>query len=331
MSGKSIGIGLILVLIWLAAVPVAFVTLYSVLEMQAAARAADKGDTRLATLRVVSMGIALDKADETRDRRANLTRDRNAALLTLFEARNKVRARAVDILTATGIEGGSTLCAASPADLKLCQIDHKLDACTADWLKISDCYQKSMARSRGVPALESDFTRLRNAMDTARDEGYKFNSISARLRDSAKLEDDPLLPVAESYRTIGLPFFKWLFMLPQGVVVAVFTSLMACIGAGVGSLVKMLRRRTNSEIPQDYLFRYFLASPLLGALTGFLVYFVISAGTAFLVPEQDSAATTAVNNLSVPALASLGVFAGLAAEDAIAWLTDKATGFFGKK
>jgi hypothetical protein len=313
-------------------VPVAFVTLYSVLEMQAAARAADKGDSRLATLRVVTMAVALDNADRSGGRRQELTRRRHEKLITLFEARNKVRARAVDILTATGVEGASAMCAGSPADLKLCQIDHKLEACTADWLKISDCYQQAMPKARAaVPALADEAARLRDSMDIARDEGFKFNSISASLRDSATLEDDPLLPVAESYRTIGLPFFTWLFILPQGVVVACFTSLMACIGAGVGSLVARLRRRRDAPDADAYFLKAFLASPLLGALTGFMVYFVISAGTAFLVPQQDSAATTAVNNLSVPALASLGVFAGLAAEDAIAWLTDKARSFFGKK
>jgi hypothetical protein len=55
---------------------------------------------------------------------------------------------------------------------------------------------------------------------------------------------------------------------------------------------------------------------------------VISAGAAFLVQGNLGGATEAVNNLSVPALASLGVFAGLAATTAIAWLQAKAASFF---
>lgn len=59
-----------------------------------------------------------------------------------------------------------------------------------------------------------------------------------------------------------------------------------------------------------------------------MVFFVISAGAAFLVQPSGGTATDAVNSLSPAALASLGVFAGLAAEDALSWLREKASSFF---
>ena len=66
----------------------------------------------------------------------------------------------------------------------------------------------------------------------------------------------------------------------------------------------------------------------MGALAGFTVFFVVAAGAAFLVQPSAKGAIDAVNNLSAPALASLGIFAGLAADNAIEWLRSKAIGFF---
>ncbi|HYE27258.1 MAG TPA: hypothetical protein VEA61_03350 [Allosphingosinicella sp.] len=336
-SARMIATAVVLGLVWFALVPLAFVTFYSALEMHSAARAAyDNGDARLATYRVVTLANDLAAAEEEARNHTKLTHDRQVALQELFEERDAMRRAAVSILTTAGVRNASRQCTAPAAERKLCQLDRKLEHCTADWQLIIDCSEQAAQLSQGRTDLSPKAANLDAAQRKAIEKSVAVNRISASLRQSsAKREQltaalkDPLRPVAESYRSIELPAFRWLFALPQGVVVAVFTALMASIGAAVGSLVTLLRRRRESPDEESYYFRAFIASPLLGALTGFMVYFVVSAGTAFLVPETQATAVSAVNNLSVPALASLGVFAGLGAESAIAWLTRKAKGFFG--
>ncbi len=117
-------------------------------------------------------------------------------------------------------------------------------------------------------------------------------------------------------------------MFPTGVIVALFTGVMGSIGAAVRSLFNMLNPVLKNEEHAETVWQSFGIRPMLGALAGFIVYFVISAGASFLVQPTVADATTAVNNLSPSALASLGIFAGLAAEDALEWLIEKAKGFF---
>jgi hypothetical protein len=102
---------------------------------------------------------------------------------------------------------------------------------------------------------------------------------------------------------------------------------MAALGAGVAFLLNFMRGPHSTET-QDELARGFIISPLLGGLIGFMVYFVVSAGTAFLVQPAPANPAEATSNLSAPALASLGVLAGLAAENAVEWLRAKAAAFF---
>lgn len=334
---RAIGTAVAVGIVWFVIAPLAFVTFYSALEMHSAARAAyAAGDGRLATYRVVTLASDLEKNERENETHTKLTHDRQVALQQLFEERDSTRRAAVDMLTVAGVKDAARQCTAPPAERKLCQLDRELEHCTADWQLVIDCSLRATQLAQSNPGLAQKVKDLETAKERAIEKGVAANRISASLRQSsqrlrqlAPALKEPLRPVAESYRSIELPGFRWLFVLPQGVVVAVFTSLMASIGAGVGSLVTLLRRRRESKDQEGYYFRAFLASPLLGALTGFMVYFVVAAGTAFLVPETQSTAVTAVNNLSVPALASLGVFAGLGAENAIAWLTRKAKSFFG--
>jgi len=147
--------------------------------------------------------------------------------------------------------------------------------------------------------------------------------------DDGSLDDQKA--VALSYnKQRAILFFEFAFFLPSGVIVASFTGLMGAIGAAVYSLyVELGVLAAPKETPgPDRAWMAFGVRPLLGALAGFTVFFVISAGTSFLIQPQAAEATQAVNQLSPPALASLGLFAGLASENALRWLIEKANSFF---
>jgi hypothetical protein len=315
---------LALFLVWAALIPSAFVTLYTIIELQSSARNAVKGDTRLAPLNTVKLAKQLNQAEADKARSGQLAAKRNHARLELLKARTVVRVLVMESLTLHGVKKATELCTAPLPILKQCQIDNDPAACATDWLKIQDCYDQSLSLSAGDKAA----TKVaRDAIVDARNKGYEFNELSAQLRDQNKVENDPLLPIAEVVRAIRIPWFNAFFVLPQGVIVACFTSVMAALGAGVASLVQLVRQQGAVE-QYPALVRSFVYSPLLGGLTGFLVYFVVSAGTGFLVQPAPADPAQATNNLSAPALASLGILAGLAAENAIGWLQNKANSFF---
>src|SRR5262245_35307910 len=121
---------LILVLIlWLIAMPLGFATLYSVIELQAAARAASKDDNRLSTFRTTVLAAKLEFADRHAARREALTTARNDAMIDLFETRNAVRASAIDLLSEHGIQDATGLCTASLQKQQECQVEQKLFSC----------------------------------------------------------------------------------------------------------------------------------------------------------------------------------------------------------
>lgn len=139
---------------------------------------------------------------------------------------------------------------------------------------------------------------------------------------------DNIGSVATSYNNMtGVWFFMRLFRMPPGAVVALFTALMGAIGSAVYSLLQSVVRGRHAITAMDG-WIFYGGRPVLGAMAGFMVFFVVSAGTAFLIQPGAASATDAVNSLSPPALASLGVFAGIAAESALKWLNVKATSFF---
>jgi hypothetical protein len=175
--------------------------------------------------------------------------------------------------------------------------------------------------TRGSPAA------IAASNETAPDGGTSTDAAPpATEPDEAAARRRALGQVAMSYAGLAAwPLFEHLFFLPSGAVVALFTGVMGAIGAGVYSL---LTKVNEAQTAREGLWRRFAMRPLLGATTGFMVFFVISAGAAFLVQPNGGGAIEAVNSLSPPALASLGVFAGLAAEKALHWLKEGANSFF---
>jgi hypothetical protein len=313
------------ILLWAIVIPLAFATLYSTIELQAAARSASKGDA-LATFHTIALARQLDGVDKPGVRNS-IVHNRHAALLSLFQARSTVRAEAIDLLAAHGVHDATSQCTAPPADLKACQIDNNLAACTTDWLRISGCFETASQLASRDRSAQPALALMKSDMKGARDRGFAFNSYSLNLQELNKIEGDPYFPVSDALRNSRLPLTRTLFVLPQGVVVACFTSLMAALGAVVSALIK-LPAAPAGGYPIEAILRTFVVAPIIGAVAGFMVYFVVSAGTAFLIQPAAADATQAVNNLSAPALASLGIFAGLAADSAIKWLESKASSFF---
>jgi hypothetical protein len=313
-------------LVWLVAMPFAFATLYSAIELQSAARAASKDDNRLSTLRTAEIASKLKLAEQSNSRVEALASQRDQAWVDVMEARTNARVSIIDFLAGHGVSGATAQCTASPNDVRACQLNQNPEGCMNDWTRVSSCYEQALSKANNQADRDA-IAAMKQQMEDARKKAFTFNRLNRRINEENVVENDPLRPVAEAYRQIRLPLFRQIFVLPQGVVVACFTSVMAALGAGVSSLLSFLRSDSSASSRQDFV-RSFLVSPLLGGLIGFMVYFVVSAGTAFLVQPAPANPAEATNNLSAPALASLGVLAGLAAESAVVWLQAKAAAFF---
>lgn len=345
--------------LWVFAVPLAFVTLYSVIELQAAARSAGAIEPRLAALTAIDLARKLDAADASKDE-AMKRKDAALAVLadastrraylfpTLQEQRSAVRSDAIQTLKDSGQTVAVGQCAASPTVIASCKPNDPAGrgACTEDWQRARMCYISALSEVRRHTDLADARPLLIRDMNQQDMTARQFNEQSERAQlatvaasqSKAKIDEDdalltdtknPFSAVSEGYRRLeGLPAFVHLFLLPAGAVVAMFTGLMAGIASGVASLVTTFKDADASWPETGSLMRSGLMSPAIGALAGFMTFFVVSAGTAFLVSSSEKGAIDAINSLSAPALASLGVFAGLAAEAAITWLQTKANAFF---
>jgi len=347
--------------LWGLAAPLVFTALYSVIEIQGAARASATGDGRLADLQVVGLARDLQKNRAEADaiesqlngERAQLAKVLpliDAAKIKLDQNRGVVRAETLELAARYGLPITQAQCVA-PAEV-LGQCAHKQDdsACAADWQLATSCYYRLMA-SAGTPGLRGDagfetaLEGLSATMTAARDAGYAYNGYakaynaalartveakgSLEALDPTKLagpQNGQMLGVAQAYLVLNrVPLLVKLFLLPPGVSVALFTALMGALGALVGALSSRFSPASpKSPAAHEIAF----VKPALGGMAGFTVFFVVSAGAAFLVQPGAKGAADAVNSLSAPALASLGIFAGLAADSAIEWLKTRAAAFF---
>lgn len=320
-------------LTWLILAPLAFVTVYSALDLQASAKLVSEkepalSNAYLSTLRTAALARRLELAESQKEARQELVARRDRALIDLFEARDRIRVTAMQVLTDHEYDYPQAFCIADDTKLTECQIEKKLGSCQADWAKIQQCSGAAaqMLKKDGATGKQL-LQRLRDDGTAARRLGFDFNRLSARVRENQLLVDDPLYPQAEGLKSIRLPLFRSVFALPNGVLVACFTMLVATIAAAVASLVEMTIDSNPQLLSVGRVTKAFIAAPLIGGLAGFMVYFVVVAGTAF-VTQSDGGQSIPSQNLSTPALASLGVFAGLAANSAIAWIKGKADSFF---
>jgi hypothetical protein len=327
MQKLTLPLWIIVAFFWLILLPVTFVTLYSAIELQNAARSTPGVNSRLAMLDTIAL---VRKLDLQKVPTYKLEEEFRNAKNARYQRRDEVRIAAIEILVANDKPDARTICNVPDETSLNCtsQLEGSGASCLKDWRVIQKCYDEALTfEGKASSEDKRSFKALRDLMKTAGLQTVLHNAAAERAAAALKLEKDPLFPVANALRQpLTKDLLQMVFVIPQGVVVACFTSLMAVLGAGVASLLKFRRRKAS--IRGNDALKSFLVAPLIGGLTGFMVYFVISAGTAVLVEPAPATSSQPISNLSAPALASLGIFAGLAAEQAIIWLQQKASAFF---
>jgi hypothetical protein len=237
-------------------------------------------------------------------------------------------------MVVNGITDAFKICKGTIEDRKLCQIDGDRIACEKEWEKISGCYARALQISH-KSADNVSMDKLKSLLELANDDGYSFNHLAMQLRDIKKSisltnvsPDSPIFAIADSISSVKIPLFLSIYQMPRGTVIALFTALMGCAGAMLSLLINYTLNIFGDEGVEQH-WKSILMTPLMGAVVGFLVYFVIAAGTSFLVqPAPSGPGTGSVANLSAPSLASLGILAGLASRRTALWLQAKANSIF---
>lgn len=335
-----------LLALWLCLAPMTFTVLYSVIELQAEARSAVGANGRLATFKTVLLADRLglreghQKALERQQDALNEAlkkplAERSRAEGGLAIARTRLTASLSPPTAAPNASSQPGVGAAPARDLEA-DVRNALRNLTAEARRgdresgveraeLAARYQDYQDAQTQLIVADQDVSLLLNSIG-------KINADLDRVRNPKDSPADvDLLPVANSYLTLTRrpvgPIVEDFFTLPASALVALFTAFMGAVGAAVGSLAVEAGLTKSSARLTPY--RAYLVRPLLGGMAGFTVFFVVSAGTTFLIrPGGEEAAGEAANLLSPAALASLGVFAGLASEAAIEWLRAKASAFF---
>jgi len=337
--------------VWFVLVPVIFAFFYTVIETQSAARVAVGANSRLAPFTISRLADRLTALEAEIERTSQeltvLDEKIRAAKVKVDEAKEESTA-AINSVWITFRNAQPT------CELEQCLADIVTDNDQHDWAEGAEIPKRVAAAQRLYDAYRnaqfiSDDLVDRNghaetALATARAEynGTKLpaspDPAQADQADQpvvgpvgaaqASTEDQKAVALSFNKQRHAIPLFEFAFFLPSGVIVASFTGLMGAIGAAVYSLYVELGMLAAPKGEPDRTWMAFGVRPLLGALAGFTVFFVISAGASFLIQPQAAEATQAVNQLSPPALASLGLFAGLASENALKWLVEKANSFF---
>lgn len=340
--------------IWLLVAPAIFVILYSVIELQSASRRALKdADASFANLRVLSLADEMEvqeariadaraDADKIADRRRQLSQALDTQRVSIEQERALLRQDVMSIAARDDLTMKPDVCKSTTDVLYKCAGGDEL-SCAQDWETIENCYYQTLSLLGRRPDGPADAKVVQLQLAAATQAGFAYNrlarasnefdamakddsgKVAAAQAEEARLSADPLKSVADSYRVISIvPGVRLLFLLPSGVSVALFTGLMAAVGAAIGAVSS----RVNASEPSASGVEIAFLRPLIGGLAGFTVFFAIAAGAAFLVQPSAKDATSAVNELSAPALAALGIFAGLASDTALSWLRSKATAFF---
>jgi hypothetical protein len=346
----------VLAIFWWVFVPITFALLYTVIELQGAARIA--GKTSLATNEVSSRADELERAEKRLD-----VLDKQ-----LSEARQE-QDKATD---GYELAGNETATLAQTLLLRISENENGMPICEgADGM--SDCLAKVLPIMSKAPwntdpvaqdllrdlqssnlkyhSAVADSDRMdRRCLDVAREmesaralladrSASEANANSACMRTiggSTSMGATATAPLAEPIETVYavannlkkirgyVPAVGVLFLLPSGVVVAFFTGLMGALGGAITSLMRVLRKTTDG----DKMWKLYGVNPIMGALAGFTVYFVVSAGAVFFVQPGWAETAQAENQLSPAALALLGLFAGLAGGKTMDWLIEKAEALF---
>ena len=345
-----------LAIVWGVVAPLLFIMLYAVIETQAAARSAIGENTKLAPYTISRIAKDLREIEPQlapkRDarRRAEEEWQRSQNEVTNYQGSEVAGLQALAIRIGVDSRNcydlGDCLDALiaraanlSPADLP--PVQEQVSVLQGKKARFLDLNAIDKAKYEIWSSANRDYVELErkwNGQGTAEDWPGEA-SLSMNAKEQPLQQSSPATPienahaVAMSYNLQRAfnPLFELFFFMPSGVLVAFFTSLMGAIGGAMSSLMRDLNETPEAALqnrPAKSLWQAYGATPLLGALAGFTVFFVISAGTTFLVQPGSLQGVDAVNQLSPPALAALGAFAGLGAQRAVQWLLERSEGFF---
>lgn len=331
-----------LLLGWLVLIPGIFALLYTVIEMQSSARVAVGANTKLASYtisRIADRIVELEKNLGTnKPLLAKATEERKEVELAVLEAEQDSGAKVGSVTKFFFGNGLATAtCSVLQECLQIVLVESSLRKSTLDpeIIKQVEAARQAMGSLQQLRSAQQTKKSREEQLTTlvAVDQGELINMVGGlgRPKGEQNVENsEDANSVALSYnKQRKIPFFESFFFLPPGVVIAFFTGLMGAIGAAIYSLFSQLNPKVdNGGGAKRPLLQAYVVRPLLGALAGFTVFFVASAGASFLIQPGGASATQAVNQLSPPALASLGIFSGLASERALGWLIEKAHAFF---
>ncbi|KQY29829.1 hypothetical protein ASD38_10940 [Caulobacter sp. Root487D2Y] len=343
--------------VWFVCVPAIFAFFYTVIETQSAARVAVGANSRLAPFTISRLADRLDALEAEIARASAELTALDEKIRASQEKVDSAKHKSTAAINSVWITLHNTQPTCDP--IEKCLDDIVTENEQRSWPDGAEIPKRvALAQElyedyRGALFITNDLQdrngHAEAALAAAKAEYLGTQAPAAAGRPDPKADDasdgdavleaaslgdgsiDDQKAVALSYnKQRAIPLFEFAFFLPSGVIVASFTGLMGAIGAAVYSLyielgVLAAPRRAPAS---DRTWMAFGVRPLLGALAGFTVFFVISAGASFLIQPQAAEATQAVNQLSPPALASLGLFAGLASERALKWLIEKANSFF---
>jgi len=332
-----------LAVLWFAVAPFAFLTLYYTLQVQAAAREViPEGGVPTLTIAATARQIeALEKDRGVLQHKLSSLNDKETKdHLDYVIARNQfvddlitigslarvafdpARCRAVD----GGVSGRDAAFVCH--DLILPQVLARLGG-----MKPED----RAVLSPRIDVIQQEFSAFLRFSETSQSQRDEMKTLSAALVANDQATKALTLGEGEKvYRVVRLyreaekraSWFPQVFLVPDGVAISTFTGVMGAIGAAVYSLFLSVRRRAAAaDGERDTMVRSYLTRPLLGALAGFMVYFVLSAGASVLLSREGASEAAAVS-LSPAALASLGLLAGMAAENAMLWLAENASKLF---
>lgn len=334
-SGLALRVGL--ALLWWLLIPFLFFTLYAAAQLQAAAKEVAGQGVNVPNIRVLELSRALNSYDAhlvlLQNAKYDEARKLNEAGRKYTSTKHQLRVRLMEVSADDPVDQGLSKCASRDETI--------------------GCFERAViaARRRLVDMPEPRAGQLRDQIKTAETLFVEFLNLSTetyqrgatleelrgrmdraiRARNALAKKNPALTTAAATYDEIlkQMPWLDRFFMLPDGAVTGLFTGVMGALGAVVFSVYGRLRDAgKNGGMASESLFQSYITRPLLGGLAGFMIYFAISAGSGALFEAGSVAHADAGGALSPAALATLGLFAGLAAENALQWLAEKARGLF---
>lgn len=325
-------------LFWLLLVPLVFLTLYAAAELQIAAKNALPQSTSVANIAVIGHSKIMRDLNKRREatigRINNLTQQKADDHLRYTQYKHRLRILLMAIAADDPVDQRLNDCA--DRDKTVACFERTMTSAHRRLLRVSD--PRAAQLKNQILDAENVFLQFLMLSDTTNeskdriaDETKALQNLNSDIALQSNGDNAPIFAASKTFDEMerNIPWFKLFFVLPDGAVIGLFAGVMGAIGAVVFSLFgRMQGRKLGDGLAAESLTLSYVTRPLLGALAGFIVYFAVSAGSGALLEQGAASHVSAGSALSTATLATLGLFAGLAAENALQWLTDKARGLF---